>query len=323
MQLRSILHLSFLPVCLGVLSTPASGKVDWQKQVWPFIERSCVECHKEPYEEGGKLKEPKAELRFDGAWGILKGGENGLVLTPGDPDKSEMYFRVTLPEDDSDFMPSKGEVLTEKEKELLKTWIAEGADFGGWEGNLAGKPDEPDKADTERKAYVPPPSIYDLLAKNVKPAPQAAIDTVAGTGARIEPLQKTNPLLRVDFFNVRDDTNDATLDTLTGIKTNLAQLSLTEAAISDAGLQKLAGMSNLVHLDLRNTKVGDAGVNHLQSLLNLRYLNLYGTEVSDAALPKLAKLKNLETIYLWKTKVTEKGVQQLEKQLPKATVSWR
>ncbi|MEM7146578.1 MAG: c-type cytochrome domain-containing protein [Verrucomicrobiota bacterium] len=319
-------RLPLIPAFIALLAATTGtsfAKVDWQKQVWPFIERSCVECHKAPYEEGGKMKEPKAELRFDGAWAIMAGGENGPVLTPGDPDKSEMYFRVTLPEDDADFMPTKGEVLTEDEKEILKLWIAEGADFGDWEGSLEGKPDKPEAKPGERKVFVPPPGVYDILAEKIEPAPQDAIDAVANTGARVDSLQKTNPLLRVDFFNVRDETDDTTIATLAGIKNNLAQLNLSEAAISDAGLENLAGMPNLVHLDLRNTKITDAGLTHLKDLPNLRYLNLYGTGISDAGLANIQNLKNLEAIYLWKTKVTEKGAKNLESKLPNATVSFR
>ncbi|MEM8953940.1 MAG: c-type cytochrome domain-containing protein [Verrucomicrobiota bacterium] len=308
---------------IAASQTQVFAKVDWQEQVWPFIERSCVECHKAPYEEGGRVKNPKADLRFDGAWAILVGGENGPVLTPGDPEKSEMFFRVILPEDDSDFMPPKGEVLSDKEKELLKQWIVEGADFGAWEGSLEGKPEAPEEKPAELKPFVPPPSIYDVLAEKVSPAPQDAIDSVINTGARVDALQKTNPLLRVDFFNVRDETDDATLAILADLRSNLAQLNLSEAAISDAGLKSLSRMKNLVHLDLRNTKITDAGLAHLKDLSNLRYLNLYGTGISDAGLSEIQNLKNLEAVYLWRTKVTEKGAKELESKLPNARVSFR
>ncbi len=308
----------------ATLPAPAEDKVHWEKDIWPFIERSCVECHKAPYEEGGKMKEPKAELRFDGAWAILKGGENGPVLVPGDPGESDMYFRVTLPEDDDDFMPSKGEVLTDTEKALLKSWIEQGADFGGWEGSLEGKPEEkpaPSKLDREVKAL--PPSVYEILSKNVAAPGKDAIAAVTATGARVDPLSDAVTLYRVDYFNNRDATNDESLAALPQMKTNVAQLYLGESKVGDAGLEHVAGLPNLIRLDLHETAVSDAGIGRLTGLANLEYLNLYGTEIGDAGLKELAKLKKLRAIYLWKTEVSEKGVQQLHKALPEARINWR
>ena len=121
--------------------SPAEDKVNWEKDVWPFIENSCVNCHRAPYtdEATGRVKEPKAELRYDGAAFILKGGENNdeePTLTPGDPKKSAMLQRTLLDPDDDDFMPSsdKYDALTDDQKKTLERWIEQGADFGGWTG---------------------------------------------------------------------------------------------------------------------------------------------------------------------------------------------
>jgi hypothetical protein len=47
-----------------------------------------------------------------------------------------MYTRVILGLSDDDHMPpeDKADQLTDEQKELLKKWIAAGADFGDWEG---------------------------------------------------------------------------------------------------------------------------------------------------------------------------------------------
>ena len=57
-----------------------------------------------------------------------------IFLVPGDPAKSSMYVRVSLPPDDLDIMPAEGDPLTAAQIDTLKRWIAEGADFGGWSG---------------------------------------------------------------------------------------------------------------------------------------------------------------------------------------------
>lgn len=303
-------------------SSAAEENIHWEKDVWPFIERSCVECHKAPYKEGDKMKEPKAELRFDGAWAIMKGGENGPVLMPGKPGDSEMYSRVTLPEDDSDFMPSKGEALTENEKEILKAWIAQGADFGGWEGNLEGKPEEP-KEEPRREVKPLPPSVYEILSKNVPAPPEDALKALTDSGARVDPLADSVTLYRVDYFNARDNTGDANLELLAKLKNNIAQLNLGETQVTDAGIENVADLPNLVRLDLHQTKIGDPAIDHLLELKNLEYLNLYGTQVSDAGIKKLSRLTKLKAVYLWQTKATEKGIRQLQKELPGRSINWR
>lgn len=58
---------------------------------------------------------------------LLAGGDGGPVVVAGDPERSPMYVRTTLHPSHDDFMPPKGEGLTDEERNLLRMWIAEGA----------------------------------------------------------------------------------------------------------------------------------------------------------------------------------------------------
>jgi hypothetical protein len=130
-----------LALSLSVSSAEDEKKVNWETDVWPFVENSCVNCHRAPYtdEATGREKKPKAELRYDGAVFIMKGGENNEdepTLTPGDATKSAMLQRTLLDPEHDDFMPSsdKYDALTDDQKKVLELWIVQGADFGGWTG---------------------------------------------------------------------------------------------------------------------------------------------------------------------------------------------
>jgi hypothetical protein len=58
----------------------------------------------------------------------MKGGEDGLVITPWLPQKSDLVRRITLPSDDDDAMPSGGKKpLSPNEIKLIQDWIAAGA----------------------------------------------------------------------------------------------------------------------------------------------------------------------------------------------------
>ena len=48
---------------------------------------------------------------------------------PSDPDASEIFVRITLPEDDSDIMPPEEDPLNEEEIETVRAWIINGASF--------------------------------------------------------------------------------------------------------------------------------------------------------------------------------------------------
>tara|TARA_R110002096_G_scaffold435701_2_gene662183 strand:+ start:3395 stop:4342 length:948 start_codon:yes stop_codon:yes gene_type:complete len=312
-----------LPATLILLSGVgiANAEVDFEKEILPLLEKSCISCHKAPYEEDGRLKKPKAGLRFDGAWAIMAGGENGKVLEPGDPGDSEMYWRTTLEEDDDDFMPPKGDKWTDADKKLVFNWIKEGAKFGGWEGSLEGKPTETKKPEKVYVSWIQ--QHYEKLAKDLKPAPKDAIGKVEENGGRVTALAIGNPLLRVDFIEDRDNTTDEHVAAMGSIGQNIAQIDLSRTQVTDAGLKYLGEMPRLTRLDLHSTKVTDSGIKELASLKNLTYLNLYDTEVSDAALSEIAKIKSLKNVYLWKSKVTPKGAATLQKELPEARINWK
>ena len=88
-------------------------------EVRTIFAHNCYKCH-------GKAK-VKGELRLDSREAIMKGGENGVVVVPDHPEKSEIIRRVTLPANHKDVMPEKGKRLTEREIDVLEYWIKKGA----------------------------------------------------------------------------------------------------------------------------------------------------------------------------------------------------
>ncbi|VTR96685.1 regulatory subunit : Putative regulatory subunit (Fragment) OS=Gemmata sp. Wa1-1 PE=4 SV=1: Sigma70_r2: Sigma70_r4_2: LRR_6: LRR_6: LRR_6: LRR_6: LRR_6: LRR_6 [Gemmata massiliana] len=72
----------------------------------------------------------------------------------------------------------------------------------------------------------------------------------------------------------------------------------TRVAITDAGLEHLAGLKNLTHLSLLGTRVRGTGLKHLTGLKNLTAIELTQAPVTDAGLKHLADLKGLTRITL-------------------------
>lgn len=299
-------------------------KVGFEKEIWPILQKKCVECHKAPFEKDGKNVKPKAGLRLDGAWAIMLGGEGGSPVKPKDSAHSDLFMRVNLPEDDDDFMPPSGKAdpLTSEEKVLLAKWIDEGADFGGWTGNLKGKPTELSN-DGVKIPVSEIQEIYKKLSEGLTPLKEAAWKDVTASGGRVMPLSATSPLLAVDYRLTSDDATDEKFKTVVAIGNQIAHLDLSKTKISDAIFPEISKMERLVRLDLHKTGITDAAVTQLKGLKNLRYLNLYETQVSDVGLKDLESLKSLRAIYLWNSKATSEGVKQLEKALPGARVNFK
>ncbi len=310
--------------CLAcfVFAGVSFGQIDFEKQVWPILQKRCVECHKAPFEENGKLKQPKAGLRLDGVAHILHGGDEGKVIVPDHPSESALYQRITLPADDDDVMPPKGEPLSQEQREIIRKWIAQGVDFGTWEGAVDGteKYAEREKA---KVVYVPPHlKFYDTIAKGLKPLPEKTLDKVRqATGALVRPIGIGNPLLEVRFLAESSASGDDDLKKLTPLRQHLAKLDLARTKVTSDALATLATFPRLTRLYLRDTKVSDASLEKLAALRHLSYLNLGGTEVGDAGLRKLGRCKTLRDLYLWNSSVTRLGAETIRRQLREAKVS--
>jgi Leucine-rich repeat (LRR) protein len=70
-------------------------------------------------------------------------------------------------------------------------------------------------------------------------------------------------------------------------------------AITDRGLDAIAGLKHLQDLDLGGTKISDLGLAKLASLGELRSLGLSRTQISAKGLAALAPLSHLEKLSLW------------------------
>ncbi len=72
---------------LSKLPAPAKQEgVTYAKDIRPLFEASCLRCH-------GPEK-PKGRLRLDSREGVLKGGEDGKVVVPGQSAKSKLVIAV-------------------------------------------------------------------------------------------------------------------------------------------------------------------------------------------------------------------------------------
>jgi hypothetical protein len=98
---------------------------DFNLEIRPILSRSCFKCH------GPDDTARKAGMRLDLRAIAVKPTESGSVpIVPGKTDESEVVARIFADDADTRMPPAAANVdLTPGQKELLKRWIAAGAEY--------------------------------------------------------------------------------------------------------------------------------------------------------------------------------------------------
>ncbi len=105
---------------------PAS-ELTFEKHVRPILKTHCLECH-----GGGEEFEGQLDLRLRRL--MLKGGESGAALVPGDPEESLFLQQIREGE-----MPPNDTKLKPVELATLEKWVAAGAKTARPEPKTLGK----------------------------------------------------------------------------------------------------------------------------------------------------------------------------------------
>lgn len=113
-----------LLLLLFFLSRPK--KVDFNTEIRPILNSSCLRCHGGVKQKGGL----SLLFREDA---LTEGDSGNPAIVPGDPDKSELMRKIRH-HDPEERMPLQEDPLTEAEIDAFERWIAQGAE---WETHWA------------------------------------------------------------------------------------------------------------------------------------------------------------------------------------------
>src|SRR5258708_3484636 len=123
-----ILHR--LPILSALASLPPAAAVpagiDFNREIRPLLAEYCTQCH------GPDESHRKGELRLDLRAEALREHDGVKAIVPGKPEESELVTRI-FSEDREEVMPppKAKKTLSARQKELLRRWIAEGAEYRG------------------------------------------------------------------------------------------------------------------------------------------------------------------------------------------------
>jgi hypothetical protein len=127
-------------VALVLGGLPGPGRADeptpeqiehFEKKVRPVLVEHCYKCH------SAQAKKLKGDLLLDSREAILKGGESGPVLVPGQPARSRLIKAIGYGDPDLQ-MPPKGK-LPETAIADLTAWVQMGAPWPPADGPGAGR----------------------------------------------------------------------------------------------------------------------------------------------------------------------------------------
>ena len=277
--------------------------------IQPILQTRCYTCHSSKRQKGG--------LRLDKYDLIMKGGKDGKIIKPGEPDNSDMIKRLLLPEEEDKHMPPREKPqLTDKQIALLHWWIENGNDTLRKVKQMP----QPDPI----KGYLLALQIgheEHKLPANIPLAPVEKADSIAiqrlkDKGVIVLPVAQNSNYLMVNFVTA---TNVADKDfaLLLPLKKQLVWLKCGDTKIGDSALSFIAQCTNLTFLQLDNTLITDKGLQKLSSLQQLQSLNLVGTNITANGLSTLKNLRQLQSIYVYQTKINKEDFAQLQKGFPK------
>jgi mono/diheme cytochrome c family protein len=162
-------------LCDSVVSSSARAaekKIEYNRDVRPILAENCFACH------GADSAARKADLRLDRRDDAIK----SEAVVPGDVEKSALMERI-LSDKKSQVMPppKTKKKLTDAQKEILKRWIAQGAEYEPHWSFIP--PKRPPLPAVRSEKWVRNPIDRFILAelekRGLQPAPEADRRTLA------------------------------------------------------------------------------------------------------------------------------------------------
>lgn len=146
----------------------ADGMIQYNRDIRPILTENCFACH------GPDANHRAADLRLDQREDAIAGG----AIVANKPEESEMIRRIFSTDPELVMpTPESHKTLTEQQKELIKAWITEGAEYQGhWAFLPIKKPELPQvrNASWVRNA-LDRFTLSELERQGLEPSPEAEL----------------------------------------------------------------------------------------------------------------------------------------------------
>ncbi len=160
------LTLSILLLMPAVSARAATSKIEFNRDIRPILSDKCFYCH------GPDKSHRKADLRLD----VRASALESKAIVPGKPSESELIARI-FTKDTDDLMPppEAHKELTAVQKETLRLWVSQGAEYQEHWAYLSPKRVSPPA--TAHASWIRTPVDAFVLARleenKLQPSPEA------------------------------------------------------------------------------------------------------------------------------------------------------
>src|SRR5436190_16768703 len=115
---------SFASLALFAAEAPVPARIQYNRDVRPILADACFRCH------GFDKNKREADRRLDTREGALAENEGIRAIVPGDLAKSDAWVRINSTDKDEVMPAAKANrQLSAREKEIIKRWIEQGAEY--------------------------------------------------------------------------------------------------------------------------------------------------------------------------------------------------
>ncbi len=166
-----------------LLTAAPSEAPDYSSSIQPLLTARCIACHPSTGGQAGLSLASHAD--------VLRGGNSGAAVVPGDPSASLLLRRVS---GQSPEMPPVGEPLTPPQVALLERWIAAGAPQGAEDDGA------PDQTWWSFRELVRPAVPQPVAARGTNPIDRFIAARLAENGlSPSRPADRTTLVRRLSF----------------------------------------------------------------------------------------------------------------------------
>ena len=304
------------------LSLPVEERNAYEHLIAPIFEQKCYDCH--------KTSSFKGNLVMDSYQGLLKGGDTGPSLVPGDLNASLMIERMHLPiADDERMPPSNKEQLTDGEIQLIEWWIQSGASQEQTLASLKPSNALSGHIDEVTEELLLRFHTVEVEQEEHRPSQKEVAELRKVHAAQVADLQNRF-FGMIDYVNAESaevavrafhhQWSDADMAALNVIAPLVVELVVPRNVLTKESLQHLQYFTSLKKLDLRYAMLGDEFVAAMP-VLPLEQLNLYQTGISGAVVEHLQRYPELERLTLGGNDISAEAISELQSMLPSCIVT--
>jgi len=161
-----LISLSWLLALSASPALASTNQIQFNRDVRPILSENCFACH------GHDKNQRKAKLRLD----VRDVAIEREAIVPGKPGESKLVEHIFSTDPEEIMPPPKSrKTLTAAQKELLKQWIAGGAEYEPHWSYI--KPQRFPLPQTKKPGWIRNPIdafiLHGLEAKNLQPSPEA------------------------------------------------------------------------------------------------------------------------------------------------------